>query len=89
MKKFTIKLSDSPDYVQFLKYLTDILELVNKAKDNGENQSRFYDSYVVLGKGEYTPLIFEALYSIGVKADIGYSKFLGSYLSLTWDNEGE
>ena len=83
-KQFTINLQDNPEYVSFLKSLTSILEAINNAKGNGLNRVFYQDDKVCSGRGEYTPVIFEALYHVGVKVELEDNRFLGARLKITW-----
>ena len=88
-KQFTIDLQDNPEYVSFLRSLTSILEAINNAKGNGLNRVFYQDDRVCSGRGEYTPLIFEALYHVGVKVELEDNRFLGTRLKISWENDNE
>lgn len=84
-KQFTLNLKDNPEYVSFLKSLTNILESINNAKGSGLNRVFYQDDKVCSGRGEYTPIIFEALYHVGVKVELEDNRFLGTRLKITWE----
>ena len=88
-KQFTIDLQDNPEYVSFLRSLTSILEAINNAKGNGLNRVFYQDDRVCSGRGEYTPLIFEALYHVGAKVELEDNRFLGTRLKISWENDNE
>ena len=88
-KQFTIDLQDNPEYVSFLRSLTSILEAINEARGNGLNMVFYRDDMVCSGRGEYTPLIFEALYHVGVKVELEDNRFLGTRLKISWENDNE
>lgn len=87
-KPFTINLQDNPEYVSFLTKLTEILKNINIAKDKGINVIFYQDEGIYQGKGEYTPLIFEALRAVGCKCK-SERTFLGSGLYISWESDDE
>lgn len=83
---FTLDLQDNPEYVIFLTKLAEILKNINIAKGKGIDVIFYQDETLYQGKGEYTPLIFEALNAVGCRVSANRNE-LGSGLFISWSDE--
>lgn len=83
MNKITFNPKDNIEYQAFLNRMSSILTEIKGANQEGLTEIFYKDEDLYLGKGEYTPIVFEALYAIGCRCEADCT-FGGSGIYIRW-----